>query len=120
METKTQTIKDYAFQLRLNAIQEQVEELINKATEEKYSYLEFFLNLLETEINQRKQRDLERRTKSAKLPVNYDLDRYDYSFLNGLSKQQLKQLRECLWLEQNFNVVLMGPSGTGYVNHMIM
>jgi DNA replication protein DnaC len=113
METKTQTIKDYAFQLRLNAIQEQVEELINKATEEKYSYLEFFLNLLETEINQRKQRDLERRTKSAKLPVNYDLDRYDYSFLNGLSKQQLKQLRECLWLEQNFNVVLMGPSGTG-------
>jgi len=113
METKTQTIKDYAFQLRLNAIQEQVEELINKATEEKYSYLEFFLNLLEIEINQRKLRDLERRTKSAKLPVNYDLNRYDYSFLNGISKQQLKQLRECLWLEQNFNVVLMGPSGTG-------
>lgn len=30
-----------------------------------------------------------------------------------MSKQQLVQLRECNWLEQNFNIILMGPSGTG-------
>ena len=51
--------------------------------------------------------------KGAKLPVNHDLDHYDYSFINGVSKQQLNQLKECQWLEQNFNIVLMGPSGTG-------
>jgi len=113
MDTKTQTIKDYALQLRLNGIQDHVEELIHKATEEKCSYLDFILGLLETEINQRSKRDLERRIISAKLPVNHDLDHYDYSFLNGISKPQLNQLRECLWLEQNYNVVLMGPSGTG-------
>ncbi len=83
------------------------------ASEEKCSYLDFSLKLLETEISQRRQRDLERRNKGAKLPVNYDLDHYDYSFINGISKQQLNQLRECMWLEQNFNIVLMGPSGTG-------
>ena len=113
METKTQTIKEYALQLRLSGIQDQVEEVIQKATEDKCSYLDFSLRLLETEINQRNQRDLERRIKTAKLPVNHDLDLYDYSFVNGISKQQLNQLRECLWLEQNYNVVLMGPSGTG-------
>jgi DNA replication protein DnaC len=113
MEQKTQVIRDYAGQLRLIGIQDQVEELIRKANEEKCSYLDFFLSLLETEINQRSQRDLEKRFKAAKLPMNYNLDHYDYSFLNGISKQQLKQLRECMWLEQNFNVVLMGPSGTG-------
>jgi DNA replication protein DnaC len=32
---------------------------------------------------------------------------------NGLQKQQLNQLRELNWLEQNFNLILMGPSGTG-------
>jgi DNA replication protein DnaC len=112
METKTQALKEYAGQLRLSGIQDQVEELIRKASEEKCSYLDFSLSLLETEINQRSQRDLERRTKAAKLPVNHDLDQYDYSFINGISKQQLNQLRECQWLEQNFNVVLMGPSGT--------
>ncbi|MCJ7615204.1 MAG: IS21-like element helper ATPase IstB [Desulfobacterales bacterium] len=113
METKTQTIKEYALQLRLSGIQDQVEEVIQKATEDKCSYLDFSLRLLETEINQRNQRDLERRINTAKLPVNHNLDQYDYSFVNGISKQQLNQLRECLWLEQNYNVVLMGPSGTG-------
>ena len=113
METKTQTIRDYAGQLRLIGIQDHAEKLINKATEEKCSYLDFLLSLLETEINQRSQSNLEKRIKAAKLPVNYNLDQYDYSFLNGISKQQLKQLRECMWLEQIYNVVLMGPSGTG-------
>ncbi|MFC2087089.1 IS21-like element helper ATPase IstB [Bacteroidota bacterium] len=112
METKTEILRDYANQLHLSGIHDQAEELIRKATEKKSSYLDFFLSLLETEINQRRQRDLERRTKAAKLPVNHDLGHYDYSFMNGISKQQLSQLRECQWLEQNYNVVLMGPSGT--------
>jgi DNA replication protein DnaC len=112
METKTQIIKEYAIQLRLNGIQDQIDELVGKANEKKCSYLDFFLTLLETEINQRNKRDLERRIGAAKLPINYDLDQYDYSFINGISKPQLNQLRECMWLEQNYNVVLMGPSGT--------
>ncbi len=120
METKTQLLKDYAGQLKLGGIQDQVDELIRQATEDKCSYLDFSLSLLKTEIYQRSQRDLERRTKAAKLPVNHDLDQYDYSFINGISKQQLNQLRECQWLEQNFNVVLMGPAGLGNVNYMIM
>jgi DNA replication protein DnaC len=111
METKTLALKEYASQLKLSGIQDQAEEVIRKASQEKYSYLDFSLRLLETEINQRRQRDLERRIKTAKLPVNHDLDQYDYSFMNGISKQQLSQLRECQWLEQNFNIVLMGPSG---------
>ena len=113
METKTQVLKEYAGQLRLTGLLDQFEELIRIAAEEKCSYIDFSLRLLETEIRQRRQRDLERREKGAKLPVKHDLDNYDYSFINGISKQQLNQLRECLWLEQNFNLVLMGPSGTG-------
>jgi len=111
METKTLALKEYASQLKLSGIQDQAEELIRKASQEKCSYLDFSLRLLETEINQRRHRDLERRINTAKLPVNHDLDQYDYSFMNGISKQQLRQLRECQWLEQNFNIVLMGPSG---------
>jgi DNA replication protein DnaC len=113
METKTLALKEFAGQLKLSGIQDQVEELIRKASEEKCSYLDFSLSLLETEINQRRRRDLERRIKAAKLPLKHDLDQYDYSFMNGISKQQLSQLRECQWLEQNYNVVLMGPCGIG-------
>lgn len=113
METKTEIIMDYATQLRLTGIKEQLEALIRRATDEKSSYTDFSLNLFKTEINLRQQRDLERRIKTAKLPVKADLDQYDYDFTNGLSKEQLNQLRECNWLEQNYNIVLMGPSGVG-------
>lgn len=113
MESKTQIIMDYATQLRLTGIKEQLEALIRRATDEKSSYTDFSLNLFKTEINLRQQRDLERRIKTAKLPVKADLDQYDYNFTNGLSREQLNQLRECNWLEQNYNIVLMGPSGVG-------
>jgi DNA replication protein DnaC len=113
MDTKTQTIKQYAAQLRLGGIQDQLDQLIQKASEEQCSYLDFSLYLLQAEITQRSLRDLERRTKAAKLPPNHDLDQYDYAFQSGIGKQQLMQLRECQWLQQNYNIVLMGPSGIG-------
>ena len=113
MESKTEIIMDYASQLRLTGIKEHLEALIRRATDEKSSYTDFSLDLFKTEINLRQQRDLKRRIKTARLPVNADLDQYDYDFTNGLSKEQLNQLRECNWLEQNYNIVLMGPSGVG-------
>ncbi len=87
------------------------DHLVQQATEDKISYADFSYKLLKSEIEHRDKRDLERRIKAAKLPLMFDLDQYDFSFENGLDKQQINQLRECLWLEQNFNIVLMGPSG---------
>ncbi|GCL74940.1 hypothetical protein PN4B1_49350 [Paenibacillus naphthalenovorans] len=31
----------------------------------------------------------------------------------SLSKRQLSQLRELLWLEQNYNLIFLGPPGVG-------
>jgi len=113
MESKTQILMDYAGQLNLGGIKNKLEELIRKASEEKISYADFSLRLLQAEINQRSERDMERRFKAARLPLNYDLVQYDFSFTNSLSKEQLNQLRECMWLEQNYNIILMGPAGVG-------
>jgi DNA replication protein DnaC len=41
------------------------------------------------------------------------LDLWQENHLGGISRKQVTQLRECVWLEQNFNIILMGPSGTG-------
>lgn len=49
----------------------------------------------------------------AHLPKGCKLDSFDFNHSNGISKPQLKELRELLWLDQNFNLILMGPSGTG-------
>lgn len=113
MKSKTQTIIEYASQLNLGGIKDQLEMMITKSSEEKISYTDFAMNLFKLEIDHRGKRDLEKRLKTAWLPLNHNLDEYDHSFTNGLPKQQLNQLRECFWLEQNYNLVLMGPSGVG-------
>ena len=111
--TKTQVIMEYAAQLKLSGIHASLEEIISDANQQKSSYVDFAMNLLKLEVDNRSKRDLERRQKTAWLPLNHDLEEYDHSFINGMSRQQINQLRECMWLEQNFNLVLIGPSGVG-------
>lgn len=111
--TKTDLIKSQCRQLNLTALSANLDEVIAMADSSKISYLELIKTLMQKELDHRKQKDMEKRTKQARLPLCYNLDNYDYSFSNGLEKQQMNQLRELSWLEQNFNIVLMGPSGTG-------
>lgn len=111
--TKTEIIKNHCKQLNLSALSSELDDVIIDAENNKISYLELVKKLFEIEVNHRMKKDKERRTKQARLPLSYNLSMYDFSFQNGLEKQQLNQLRELKWLEQNFNIILMGPSGTG-------
>lgn len=110
---KINEIKQYADTLRLTKLRNKAESIIHQAQIGKPSYLEFVEQLLKNEVLQRQKNDYERRLKLAHLPLLHDLDKYDFNFENGIVKPQLKQLRELLWLEQNYNIILMGPSGTG-------
>lgn len=111
--TKTEVIKKNCKQLKLSALAAYLDQAIEEAEEKQISYLELLKMLTEKEIAHRREKDTIRRTKQARLPMAYNLDLYDFSVPNGLEKKQFNQLRELKWLEQNFNVILMGPSGTG-------
>lgn len=100
-------------QLRLSAIGEQVQQLADNAAEEGISYLEFAARLLETEITHRNQNDMLRKVKAAKLPTMHELRAYDCAQSEGMPPAKLQQLKELTWLDQNFNLVVMGPNGVG-------
>lgn len=106
-------IKQYADNLRLTLLRNTAEAIIHQAQIDKPSYLEYTHGLLKREVVQRQNTDYDRRLKMAQIPTNHNLDQYDFNFSAGISKAELGQLRELLWLEQNYNVILMGPSGTG-------
>lgn len=110
---KLQDVKQQCRELKLAAISQHLDQVLIEAEGSQPSYLDLVKTLMTKEIDHRKAKDLERRTKRAHLPLAFDLDAYDFSTGNGLEKKQLNQLRELHWLEQNFNVILMGPSGTG-------
>jgi DNA replication protein DnaC len=111
--TKTESVKNRCKQLNLTAVSASLETIIATAEKNNISYLELINKMTDIELSHRAQKDQEKRTKQARLPLCYNLDLFSFSNENGIEKQQLNQLRELKWLEQNFNVILMGPSGTG-------
>lgn len=113
MESKTNKVRQYAESLRLTYLKNHSESTIHQAQIDKPSYLDYTIDMLGKEVEKRRETDYQRRLKMAGLPNNHDLDYYDFNVSNGISKSELNQLRELVWLEQNFNVIFMGPSGTG-------
>lgn len=109
----THQIKAYARELNLTSLAAQIGPLLEEALRQEPSYSDFSLTLLEKEILGRRAANLARRIRAARLPLAHDLDHYDQTFVNGISPVQMRQLRELLWLDQKFNLMLTGPSGTG-------
>lgn len=66
---------------------------------------------MESELREEHTRDM--RVKMSRIPAMHDLDEYDFNFVSGISERQIEELRELAWLEQAYNIILMGPSGTG-------
>lgn len=106
-------IRQYAQSLRLTQLKNDPESVIHQAQIDKPGYIEYTTQLLEREVKHRIKTDRERRIKLARLPQHHQLSMYDHQFNNGLTKPELVQLRELIWLEQNYNLILMGPSGVG-------
>lgn len=110
---KKQQIIDYCRRFKLSGLLAELDPVLMEAQTKQMSYVDYTVKLLSIEGRHREEKDLQRRSKAAKLPLNNDLEQYDYAVNNGLSKTMLLQLRELLWVEQLFNIILMGPSGTG-------
>lgn len=113
MTTISQEIKALASRLRLYTIPKVFETESHEATERKLTYAEFLRSLLEREIRERDDRDLQRRLKAAHLPPRHDLDLFDHNYSRGINGTRLRELRQLSWMEQTYNIILMGPSGTG-------
>lgn len=112
MDVKQQ-INAYCKQFRTAGISNRLDTLIQEAETNNMGFMEFSHNQLKAEAEHRHINDVKRRLKTARLPSNSNLDTYDHAFENGLPKNRLNQLRELNWLDQGYNILLMGPSGTG-------
>ena len=111
MITAIETFKGYAHRLGLSALAQQSEILVEQAEKEQPGYCNFAASLLACEITHRDDKQLAKRVKVAKLPLEHDLDKYDFGFNNGMTPVHLAQLRELNWLDQTYNIILTGPSG---------
>ena len=71
------------------------------------------LELLRAEAAAREKRAIAERTKAARLPTFKSFNEFDTDFQKCITTEQLDTLESLDWLDQAFNLVLIGPPGTG-------
>lgn len=70
-------------------------------------------SILEYEQKRREEKLQEKRLKWAAFPFRKSLDEFNLDEQQSLSKKQLNQLKELTWIEQLYNIILLGPPGVG-------
>jgi DNA replication protein DnaC len=87
--------------------------LLRKAEQSSWTYQEFLEEILTYELKRREEKNAERRLKWAKFPYHKTLDEFRMEEQKSISSRQINQLRELNWLEQQYNLILLGPPGVG-------
>ncbi len=111
--TRLEQFDEAARRLRLYYMRKNIHQVLLEAKQDNLTYLEFLCRIMEEEVENRNRRDFDNRLSRAKLPSRHNLDEFDFNFAGGITRPQMNELRQLLWLENAYNIILMGPSGTG-------
>lgn len=87
--------------------------LISQAEAEDWTYRTFIERLTAYEQKRRDEKQIEKRLKWAEFPVYKTLDEFNLNEQQSLSKKQMNQLKEFAWIDQLYNLILLGPTGVG-------
>ena len=68
---------------------------------------------LQEEMRLRVEKQTLNRYRKANLPAQKSLDSFDFGFQRSVTKERMLRLSDMTWLEQAFNICLLGPPGVG-------
>jgi DNA replication protein DnaC len=99
--------------LQLNAVREQLDNLLDEAARCDLSSREILALLCEREIARRDQRRIEMATQVAHFPCVRDLAGFDFAAQPSIDPKQVRDLSTGRWIANGENVLLLGPPGVG-------
>lgn len=68
---------------------------------------------LQEEMRLRVEKQTSNRYRKANLPAQKSLDSFDFGFQRSVTKERMLRLSDMTWLEQAYNICLLGPPGVG-------
>jgi DNA replication protein DnaC len=74
---------------------------------------DYLLEILRAERAAREERQTKERLKQARLPAFKSFDEFDTNFQKGITKKHLELLAKLEWIDGLYNLILIGPPGTG-------
>lgn len=80
---------------------------------QEQSFTERLCLLLDYEVNQRKQRRIERLIRQARFRLQGELTQLDYQAKRHINKSQIRSLSQGDWLNLQQNLIITGATGCG-------
>jgi DNA replication protein DnaC len=74
---------------------------------------DYLLEIFRAERAAREERAVKERLKQARLPAFKSFDDFDTEFQTGVTRKQLDLLAKLEWVDGLYNLILIGPPGTG-------
>lgn len=111
--TQMDQLQELMRTLRFSETSNHLTELIKQAEQNDASYTKFLLDIMQYEQKRREEKQVEKRLKWATFPDYKTLEAFDIKEQQSLSKKQLNQLGDLTWIDQLYNLVLLGPPGVG-------
>lgn len=90
-----------------------LDALLERAQSQNHTYLAFLNELLEAELVERQRRNIEVRSKLARLPYKKTLEEFDFSFQPSIDEKLVKELATMAFVHRAENLILLGPPGVG-------
>lgn len=87
--------------------------LLENAETNDDTHATFLMNVMKYEQKRREEKKIERHLKWATFPYHKTLEKFNLGEQNSLSQKQFNKLKELIWIEQLYNLILLGPPGVG-------
>lgn len=100
-------------ELRLTGMLQTLPIRIKQAEESNSGYQDFLMTLIEDEYERRQSGRLLKRLRQAGFEEEKTLESFDFSFNPQIPVKKIKQLANCVYIENKENIFLLGPVGVG-------
>jgi DNA replication protein DnaC len=104
---------DALSRLKLTAIRDQLDSLLDEAAKRELSLREALAFLIEREIARKDERRGAMAVKIAHFPTGRDLDGFDFAAQPSLDPRQIRELAASRWVAHGEALLRLGPPGVG-------
>ena len=102
------TLDGWLTRLRLTAIRDQLDSLLDEAGRRELTLRETLALLCEREIARRDERRIEMASKIAHFPTVRELDGFDFAAQPSIDPRQIRELATCRWVAHGDALLLLG------------
>jgi DNA replication protein DnaC len=106
-------LNSYLKELQLVWPQQHYEKLAEEAVRENWAPADYLLRLLEGECLRRRDNRIQRRIRSAHIPVIKTLDTFNWTWPKKINRAQIQNLFRLAFLADHGNVIFLGGVGLG-------